>query len=93
MARWMETKSKDFGTYNYMQQLKDFDDSTIRFDYMHENNLCIVGDVDTCIEKVKRYQDVGLDSLLCYHQGYGIPLDKVRRSIERFGKAVIPAFS
>ena len=55
---WM-TKSKELRHLQLHAAVKDFDlTSTIRFDYSR-NNLCIVGDVDKCIEKVKRYQESG----------------------------------
>lgn len=92
MMRWMDSMSKDFGTYNYVKAMAGFDLANVTFEYLNANNLCIVGSPDTCREKVKHYQECGLDTLLCYHQAHGVPLDKVRQSIERFGREVIPAF-
>jgi alkanesulfonate monooxygenase SsuD/methylene tetrahydromethanopterin reductase-like flavin-dependent oxidoreductase (luciferase family) len=52
----------------------------------------ISGDVDHVIEKLARYRGAGADRVLCLTQGSRIPLPAVMKSIELFGKYVIPEF-
>ncbi|MBI3300471.1 MAG: hypothetical protein HYZ72_00080 [Deltaproteobacteria bacterium] len=52
----------------------------------------IVGDLDTCIRKIKRYQEAGMTPLLSFMRIYNIPHQKVMDSIRLFGKHVIPYF-
>jgi len=59
---------------------------------MNENSSIVIGDPDRCIARLKAYEDVGMDRVLCFMQMRGIPHEKVMRSIELFGKEVIPAF-
>ena len=52
--------------------------------------MIIVGDVDRCIDKMKKYADLGVDQLLCYVQFGKLPHDAVMRNIELLGTEVIP---
>jgi alkanesulfonate monooxygenase SsuD/methylene tetrahydromethanopterin reductase-like flavin-dependent oxidoreductase (luciferase family) len=54
--------------------------------------MVIVGDVDHCLRKVERYQQAGLDHLICLMQADRIPHDKVMRSIELFAEKIAPRF-
>jgi alkanesulfonate monooxygenase SsuD/methylene tetrahydromethanopterin reductase-like flavin-dependent oxidoreductase (luciferase family) len=97
MAAWLQDREGERHTsLQYLEQFAaqfgQFDPSTLTFEHMNANDLCIIGDVDTCIEKVKKYQEAGIDLLLGQFQMHGIPLDKVKESMERFGKEVMPAF-
>jgi alkanesulfonate monooxygenase SsuD/methylene tetrahydromethanopterin reductase-like flavin-dependent oxidoreductase (luciferase family) len=89
-AQWLD--GSEIPSYEYVKIIAGFDPQYIDFDFLNSNDLCIVGDPDTCIKKLKKYEEIGIDLLLLNFQGYGIPLDKVSKSIERFGKEVIPAF-
>ena len=51
----------------------------------------IVGTPDECRKKVKTYQEMGIDRLMCLHQVGGIRHDKVMRSIRMFSQ-LIPEF-
>jgi alkanesulfonate monooxygenase SsuD/methylene tetrahydromethanopterin reductase-like flavin-dependent oxidoreductase (luciferase family) len=62
------------------------------FDYLREHNSIVVGSPDRCIDALKRYEALGVDRMLCLMQVRGIPLPEVRRSIELFGKEVVPVF-
>jgi alkanesulfonate monooxygenase SsuD/methylene tetrahydromethanopterin reductase-like flavin-dependent oxidoreductase (luciferase family) len=83
----------DMGSYDYLKQMMNVDPSQMTFDYMHENDMIICGDPETCIKKVKRYQDAGCQQLLCFMQVYSIPHQKVMDSIKLWGKHVIPYFA
>jgi alkanesulfonate monooxygenase SsuD/methylene tetrahydromethanopterin reductase-like flavin-dependent oxidoreductase (luciferase family) len=51
-----------------------------------------IGDPETCIRIVERYEAAGVDQLLCLMQVGRIPHEKIMRSIELFGEKVIPRF-
>lgn len=91
VAIW-QSKS-ELGTYDYLKAMMEFDIDSLSFDYVDRNDMVICGDPDTCIRKIKRYQEAGCDQLLCFMQPYAIPHDKVMRSIELFGRHVIPYFN
>ena len=61
-------------------------------DVLCERGVIVAGDPDSCIEGIKRHQESGADQLLLIMQCDEVPHDKVMRSIELFGKEVIPAF-
>ncbi len=62
------------------------------FDYLRAHNSIVVGTPDRCIEGLKRYEALGIDRMLCMMQVRGIPFKEVRRSIELFGREVVPVF-
>ena len=62
------------------------------FEDLDQEDMVIVGDVDECARKVERYQRAGLDHFIALMQADRIPHDKVMRSIELFGKEIIPRF-
>jgi alkanesulfonate monooxygenase SsuD/methylene tetrahydromethanopterin reductase-like flavin-dependent oxidoreductase (luciferase family) len=57
-----------------------------------ERGVIVAGNPDTCIKSVNRHQEAGVDQTLLIMQTDQIPHKKVKRSIELFGKEVIPAF-
>ncbi|HLK11275.1 MAG TPA: LLM class flavin-dependent oxidoreductase [Candidatus Binatia bacterium] len=90
LAAWQE--GRDLGTYGYTKALQALDTSALDFDTLDQMGAVIVGDPERCIERVRRYRDAGCDQLLCLMQPYKIPSAAVMRSIELFGRHVIPAF-
>lgn len=53
----------------------------------------ILGDVDTCIERIRRCRDeLGVNYLVCHMALPGLQPERVRSAIELFGKAVISEF-
>jgi alkanesulfonate monooxygenase SsuD/methylene tetrahydromethanopterin reductase-like flavin-dependent oxidoreductase (luciferase family) len=94
LGDWMQ--GEDLGTYSYVAELKQHQDSGVldhlTFDFLKDSGSSVVGDPDRCIEIAKRYEAAGCDLLLCLVNPYKIPHDKVMRSIDLFGKYVIPAF-
>jgi hypothetical protein len=56
----------------------------------NDADMIIVGSPEQCIEKMKRYVDLGVDELICYMQFGHLPHDSIMRSIEILGKEVIP---
>ncbi|WP_236794692.1 LLM class flavin-dependent oxidoreductase [Amycolatopsis sp. GM8] len=56
----------------------------------HEADMIIVGDPERCLQKMKRYADLGVDELICYVQFGHLPHESVMKTIELLGKEVIP---
>jgi alkanesulfonate monooxygenase SsuD/methylene tetrahydromethanopterin reductase-like flavin-dependent oxidoreductase (luciferase family) len=56
----------------------------------NKQDMIIVGDVDTCLEKILHYDRIGVDQLLCYVQFGYLPHQSVMRTIELLGTEVIP---
>ncbi|MCK9877134.1 LLM class flavin-dependent oxidoreductase [Frankia sp. Ag45/Mut15] len=55
-----------------------------------EQDMVIIGTPEECLEKILRYEQAGVDQLLCYTQFGTLPHEKVLRSIELLGTKVIP---
>jgi alkanesulfonate monooxygenase SsuD/methylene tetrahydromethanopterin reductase-like flavin-dependent oxidoreductase (luciferase family) len=67
------------------------------FAQMDANTLCergiiIAGDPASCIKCVQLYEEAGVDQVMMIMQTETIPHKRVMRSIEMFGKYVIPTF-
>ncbi len=56
------------------------------------NGAFAMGDPDTVINVMKKYQEVGIDQVLCFMQMGNLPHSRVMDSIKLFGKYVIPYF-
>ena len=57
--------------------------------YQNED-MIIIGTPEMCLEKIMRYEEAGVDHLLCYVQFGDIPHDQVMRCLELLGTKVIP---
>ncbi len=55
-----------------------------------DQDMIIVGTPEMCLEKILRYEEVGVDQLLCYMQFGSLPHESIMRSIELLGTEVIP---
>lgn len=53
----------------------------------------IIGDVETCMRKIKKYESAGFGRLMCLMQFGQLPADQVNESIRRVGEELIPAFN
>lgn len=62
------------------------------FDITHfdEQDLVIVGTPDECLEKFLKYEEAGVDQILCYTKFGYLPHEAVMKSIELLGDPVIP---
>ena len=76
--------------YAYMGAVKDVDFHDQDF-MLQESAGFIVGDPAECIRQVQRYADLGIDTLLMRIDS--IPHEKNMRTIDLFGKYVIPHFT
>ena len=57
-----------------------------------ERGVIVAGNPESCIEGVRRHQEIGADQLLLIMQSDQVSHEKVMNSIELFGKEVIPSF-
>jgi alkanesulfonate monooxygenase SsuD/methylene tetrahydromethanopterin reductase-like flavin-dependent oxidoreductase (luciferase family) len=55
-----------------------------------EGEIDICGTPEMCLEKILRYEEAGVDQLLCYVQFGVLPHEKVMRGLDLLGTRVIP---
>jgi alkanesulfonate monooxygenase SsuD/methylene tetrahydromethanopterin reductase-like flavin-dependent oxidoreductase (luciferase family) len=55
-----------------------------------DQDMIVVGTPEQCLEKIIRYDEAGVDQLLCYVQFGTLPHEKVLRGLELLGTRVIP---
>ncbi|MEV3964746.1 LLM class flavin-dependent oxidoreductase [Nocardia sp. NPDC050193] len=84
-----ERLSKLSADYQYMGAVKHVDFSDERY-MLQDSAGFIVGDPDDCVAQVQRYADLGADALVMRIDG--LPHRELMKSIELFGKYVIPKF-
>lgn len=84
-----ERLSKLSSDYQYMGAVKDIDFNDERYMFEDSANF-IVGDPDDCIAQVQRFADLGVETLVMRIDG--LPHKELMKSIELFGKYVIPHF-
>ena len=53
-------------------------------------DMIIVGDPDQCLEKILRYESLGVDQLICYVQFGYLSHQSILRTIELLGTRIIP---
>ena len=58
---------------------------------LSDRGVIVAGNPQSCIDTVKKYEDIGVDMLSLVMQTETIPHEKVMESIELFGEEVIPA--
>jgi alkanesulfonate monooxygenase SsuD/methylene tetrahydromethanopterin reductase-like flavin-dependent oxidoreductase (luciferase family) len=59
-------------------------------EHYQNEDMIIIGTPDECLQKILRYESVGVDQLLCYVQFGDLPHDKVMRNLELLAKNVLP---
>jgi alkanesulfonate monooxygenase SsuD/methylene tetrahydromethanopterin reductase-like flavin-dependent oxidoreductase (luciferase family) len=84
---------KENSSYDYYERFVGVDYDKFTFDYLQDRDMIVVGDPARCIEMAKRYEDIGVDRLLCFMQYADMPHEDTMESIRLFGEEVIPAFS
>ncbi len=52
----------------------------------------MLGTPDDCLEMCRRYEEAGVDLLLCLVNPFKIPHETVMQTIELMGREVIPHF-
>ncbi len=61
-------------------------------DTLCDRGAILGGDPDSCIKIIKMFEDIGVDQLTMLMQTETVPHEKVIKSLEMFGKHVLPAF-
>ena len=61
-------------------------------DTLCERGVMIAGDPESCIRNIKQFEEIGIDQLVMIMQTETVPHENVMKSIEMFGKHVIPTF-
>ena len=61
-------------------------------DTLCDRGIIIAGDPNSCIDALKKHEAIGIDQMLIMMQTETIPHDKVMKSIELFGRYIIPEF-
>jgi alkanesulfonate monooxygenase SsuD/methylene tetrahydromethanopterin reductase-like flavin-dependent oxidoreductase (luciferase family) len=76
------------------ERARVFQEMSKSFDFTLDSGLAIVGSPDTVIRKLEQgRKDIGYDVLCGNFEIGAMPRDMVTKSIELFGKEVIPAFN
>jgi alkanesulfonate monooxygenase SsuD/methylene tetrahydromethanopterin reductase-like flavin-dependent oxidoreductase (luciferase family) len=55
-----------------------------------DQDMIIIGTPEMCLEKIIRYEEAGVDQLLCYMQFGMLPHETVMHSIELLAEHVMP---
>lgn len=63
------------------------------YEILGSQDSIIIGDPETCRRKMKHYQDIGVDRLLCFQQVGGLSHESIMNSIRLIGEQCIPYFS
>jgi len=96
VAEWMEEREQALGTYDYAADMRKVSDDgsldLLSLEYLAESGACVLGAPDECVEACRRYEEAGVDLLLCLVNPYKIPHEQVMQTIDLFGKHVIPEF-
>jgi alkanesulfonate monooxygenase SsuD/methylene tetrahydromethanopterin reductase-like flavin-dependent oxidoreductase (luciferase family) len=96
VAQWMNETGGELGTYSYAEDLKAIDESgsldLLSLEYLVESGACVVGTPDDCLEACRRYEEAGVDTLLCLVNPLKVPHETVMQTIELMGREVIPHF-
>ena len=81
----IETETTNFIGHKIWEQLDA--------DTLCNRAVIIAGNPDSCIEALKKHEKAGVDQVLISMQTETVPHDVVMKSIELFGKYIIPEFS
>ncbi len=96
--RWMKVAldgyprlAKMSTSYAYMAEVKDVADKFQDYAYFKEaSGAAIIGSPESCIKAIEKFQSIGCDQVLIRIDS--VPHDKILKSIEMFGRYVIPHF-
>jgi alkanesulfonate monooxygenase SsuD/methylene tetrahydromethanopterin reductase-like flavin-dependent oxidoreductase (luciferase family) len=56
----------------------------------NQADMIVVGDPEQCMKKIRRYEELGVDQLICYVQFGYLPHESVMRTIQLLGEQIIP---
>jgi alkanesulfonate monooxygenase SsuD/methylene tetrahydromethanopterin reductase-like flavin-dependent oxidoreductase (luciferase family) len=96
VAEWMAEKQEELGNYGYAADMLKTDEGgmldLLTLEYLADSGACVLGTPEECLEMCKRYEEAGVDLLLCLVNPLKIPHDAVMRTIQLMGEEVIPKF-
>jgi alkanesulfonate monooxygenase SsuD/methylene tetrahydromethanopterin reductase-like flavin-dependent oxidoreductase (luciferase family) len=96
VAEWMAEREQELGNYAYAADMKSVSDDgsldLLSLEYLADAGACVLGTPDQAIEACRRYEEAGVDLLLCLVNPYEIPHESVMQTIELMGRHVIPEF-
>lgn len=96
LTAWMNERRQALGSYEYARDMKAVDESgqldLLDLEYLIDTNACVLGTPDDCVAMCERYEQAGIDLLLCLVNPYKVPHEAVMQTIELMGKEVIPRF-
>lgn len=97
VSEWMNERHEELGTYSYAADMQAVDEDgsldLLSLEYLTDVNACVLGTPDDCLEMCRRYEEAGIDLLLCLVNPYKIPHEAVMETIELMGTHVIPQFA
>ena len=74
-------------TFPFLQRQLSGEFDAREFD---EADMIVVGDPDRCIEKMRRYAELGVDQLICYVQFGHLEHEAIMENLMLLGREVIP---
>ena len=78
-------------SYAYMSKVSEVSQKARDFGYFKDaSGAAIFGSPESCIRAIKRYEEIGCDEVVMRIDS--VPHDKIMKSIEMFGRHVIPQF-
>ena len=96
LAGWMAEEQRDLGNYGYAADMQRFDEDgsldLLSLEYLVDSGACVVGTPEDCLDACRRYEEAGVDLLLCLVNPWKVPHEAVMRTIELMGTEVIPRF-
>jgi alkanesulfonate monooxygenase SsuD/methylene tetrahydromethanopterin reductase-like flavin-dependent oxidoreductase (luciferase family) len=94
VSEYMAERRQELGSYAYAADLAAVDESggldLLSLEYLSEAGACVLGTPADCVEACRRYQEAGVDLLLCLVNPYSVPHESVMQTIELMGREVIP---
>lgn len=88
----MIDEAKPGSSYEYYERYVGVDYDKFNFDYLDKNDMIMVGDPAHCRRVAARYQNMGVDQLLCHVQFHDMTHDQICTSIHNLGTQVLPHF-
>jgi alkanesulfonate monooxygenase SsuD/methylene tetrahydromethanopterin reductase-like flavin-dependent oxidoreductase (luciferase family) len=96
VAEWMAERNQSLGNYDYAADMKQHADDgsldLLSLEYLVDAGACVLGTPAQAIDACRRYEEAGVDLLLCLVNPYKIPHEQVMQTIELMGTQVIPEF-
>ena len=92
----MEETGQELGNYGYAGDLKKVDDDGLldylNLEYLVESGASVCGTPEQAVEACKKYEEAGVDLLLCLVNPLKISHESCLQTIELMGTEVIPKF-